>query len=457
MTVGRALRLWFSVRGGDPVDRRTYLLHGAGLMLCKYAVDAMAVWGLTGHVLTPLDYANPVWSLRERLLRDGPSWLAPALVVWTLPFVWIGVSMTLRRAVDAGRSPWLSLLFFVPFVNYALMLTLAALPSRPPPRPPGSIVAAPAIDSRLIAGLLGVAAALAITIPTIVIGVYVRRLYSAGLFLGTPFTIGYISAYVFNARGVQTMSHTIQVAFLGVVIVAGAMLLFALEGAVCLALAFPLAGLFAVPGAVLGRAVALRRAEPALGAGGVAVLTPLVVLAAPPQRAPLHEVVTVVEIDAPPAVVWRHVVTFPQLPPTRDWLFRAGVAAPTGARIDGTGVGATRYCDFTTGSFVEPVTAWEENRRLEFDIAAQAPPMREWSPYRRVNPPHLDGYFRATHGAFRLTPLPGGRTRLEGRTRYVVEMFPQGYWTVTAGYIVGTIHALVLRHIKALAEEADHP
>ena len=119
MTVGRALRLWFSGRGGDPVDRRTYLLHGAGLMLCKYAVDAMAVWGLTGHVLTPLDYANPVWSLRERLLRDGPSWLAPALVVWTLPFVWIGVSMTLRRAVDAGRSPWVSLLFFVPFVNYA--------------------------------------------------------------------------------------------------------------------------------------------------------------------------------------------------------------------------------------------------------------------------------------------------------------------------------------------------
>ena len=166
--------------------------------------------------------------------------------------------------------------------------------------------------------------------------------------------------------------------------------------------------------------------------------------------------VTVVEIDAPPAVVWCHVVTFPKLPPPREWLFRAGVAAPTGARIDGTGVGAIRYCDFTTGSFVEPVTVWEETRRLEFDIAVQAPPLREWSPYRQVNPPHLDGYFRATHGAFRLTPLPGGRTRLEGRTRYVVEMFPQRNWTIPAGFIVGTIHARVLRHIKALAEEADH-
>ena len=455
MTVGRALRLWFSARGGDPIDRRTYLLHGAGLMLFKYAVDVVAVWVFTGHVWTPLDYANPVWSLRERVLRDGPAWLAPALILWTLPFLWIGVSMTLRRAVDAGRSPWLALVFFVPYLNYAVMLVLAALPSRP--RPAGSTAAAQGIDSRLIAGLLGVAAALAITIPTVVIGVYVRRLYSAGLFLGTPFTIGYISAYVFNAHGEQSMRETIQVAFLGVLIVAGAMLLFALEGVVCLALAFPLAALLAIPGAVLGRAMARRRADPSWGAGAAALLAPLVVLASPEQRAPLHEVVTVVEIDAPPATVWRHVVTFPKLAPPREWLFRLGVAAPIGARIEGAGVGATRYCDFTTGTFVEPVTVWEENRRLEFDIAAQALPMRELSPYREVNPPHLAGYFRATHGVFRLIPLPGGRTRLEGRTRYVVEMFPQSYWTLPAGLIIGAIHTRVLRHIQALAEEADHP
>ena len=81
--------------------------------------------------------------------------------------------------------------------------------------------------------------------------------------------------------------------------------------------------------------------------------------------------------------------------------------------------------------------------------------MTEWSPYREVNPPHLDGYFRATHGEFRLTPLPGGRTRLEGRTAYVVDMFPQRYWTLPAGRIVAAIHERVLRHIAALAEEDE--
>jgi len=147
-------------------------------------------------------------------------------------------------------------------------------------------------------------------------------------------------------------------------------------------------------------------------------------------------------------------VTFPDLPPPTEWLFRAGVAAPTRARIEGRGVGAIRYCDFTTGSFVEPITAWEENRLLAFDITAQAPPMNEVTPYRDVHPPHLDGYFRATHGEFRLIPLPGGRTRLEGRTRYVVDMFPQVYWTVPAREIVTAIHTRVLHHIQTLAEEA---
>ena len=453
MRGGRWLRLWFSFR--EPVDRRTYLLHGAGLMLLKYGVDAAVVWALVHRWWTPLAYVNPVWVLREQQLRGAPAWLAPVLVLWTLPFLWIGVSMTLRRVVDAGRSPWWGLLFFVPVVNYLVMLWLSLLPSRAdrgePATPPT------AVDLRLRAGLLGVAAALAITIPTVLIGVYLRRMYSAGLFLGTPFTIGYISAYVFNARGAQSAGHTLQVALLAVVLAGGAMLVFALEGAVCIALAFPIAALLALPGAMIGRAIALGGTGPPARAGLVALLAPLVVLASPRQGAPSHEVVTAVDIDAPPALVWRLVVTFPDLPPPREWLFRAGVAAPLRARIEGTGVGATRYCDFTTGSFVEPITVWEERQRLGFAITAQAPPMREWSPYREVNPPHLAGYFRATQGEFRLVALPGDRTRLEGRTRYVVDMFPQIYWTLPAGRLVAAIHARVLRHIKAAAEEEDHP
>src|SRR5216117_1877629 len=445
----RWLRLWFGF--SDPVGRDTYVRHGLGLTAFKYAIDALLVWQFAGIVWTPFDYLAPLLSTRQAMLRDAPSWLLPLMVVIALPFLWIGVSMSMRRAVDAGASPWVALLFFVPGLNLVLMLAFCL----PPSRPRGVSTTQSAVaDDRFKSAMLGVAASLAITFLSIAVAVYLRRRYSAGLFLGVPFTIGYISSYIYNYRVDRPAGESVVLALASVTIAAGAMVVFALEGLICIGMALPLAWAIAWPGAVLGRVMARRDMFGSTGAG-MALLVPLF-LGVEPRKTPTpHEVVTIVEIAAPPDEVWRHVVTFPDLPPPTALLFRAGVAAPTRARIEGSGVGAVRYCDFTTGSFVEPITACDENQRLAFDITAQAPPMSELSPYRNVNLLHLDGYFRATHGEFRLTPLPGGRTRLEGRTAYVVDMFPQRYWTLPAGRIVAAIHERVLRHIAALAEEEE--
>lgn len=423
-------------------------------MLLKYAVDATVVWQFTGHWWSPLDYLSPLWSVRSIALRGVPPAALLGLALWTLPFLWIGVGMSLRRAADAGRSPWLALLFFVPYFKFLLIAWLCLLPSAQTTRWRATLPA-PVLDERVKSALMAIGASLAITIPTILLGVYFKKSYSFGLFLGTPFTAGWVSAHVFNAGHPRGPGATIRIALLSTALAGAVLLVFAAEGAFCLALAFPLAAIVAVPGALLGRAVALRGEEPAGRAGFGALVAPLLVLMTPRLPAPSYEAVSVVEIAATTEQVWNHVVTFPELPPPTEWIFKIGVAAPERARIEGSGIGAVRYCDFTTGSFVEPITQWEHGRLLAFDIVRQAPPMREWSPYRDISPPHLDGYFRATHGEFRLVALPGGRTRLEGRTRYEVEMWPQGYWAVAAGEIVSAIHLRVLRHIKALAEAAD--
>ncbi len=447
----RWLRLWFGFR--DPVDRGTYFRHGVGLMALKYAIDALLIFFIAHQIWSPLTYLSPLLSVRATLLHTAPRWLLPLIVAIALPFLWIGVSMTMRRAVDAGTSPWIALLFFVPVLNYCLMLLLAVLPSRgvqwPVEAPP------PVVDDRLKSAMLGVAASLGVTLLTVGVGVYLRRSYSTGLFLGVPFTVGYISSYIYNYGHDRPAGQSIVIALASTLIAGGALVLFAFEGTICTLMALPLALAVAFPGAVLGRIVARRGVDMPRGAG-MAIIVPLFVGVEPRVPPPAHEVVTVVEIAAPPEVVWRHVVTFPVLPPPTELMFRAGVAAPIRARIVGQGVGAVRYCDFTTGSFVEPITAWTANERLAFDITAQAPPMDELSPYPDIHPPHLDGYFRATHGEFRLTPLPGGRTRLEGRTAYVVDMFPQAYWTLPARAIVTAIHARVLHHIQTLAEEDMH-
>ena len=168
-----------------------------------------------------------------------------------------------------------------------------------------------------------------------------------------------------------------------------------------------------------------------------------------------YMVCTAVEINAPAAVVWENVLTFPDLPKERAWYFNWGIACPERARIVGQGPGAIRYCEFTTGAFTEPITAWDPPHRLAFEVTEQPDPLIELSPYRHIHPPHLNGNLRSTHGEFRLSELSPGRTLLEGRTWYKFEMFPQWYWTMWSDTLIHGIHERVLVHIKRLAEEPE--
>ncbi|HEX4560266.1 MAG TPA: SRPBCC family protein, partial [Gemmatimonadales bacterium] len=447
-SVADLFRFWFG--WVTPVGRRRYFVHGAGLMLLKYLVDAGVFYVVTGHTWTPLNYFDPVWTYRQQVLGPETEGLSIWLAIWTLPFIWIGVSLSMRRAIDAGDSAWLAVLFFVPVFNYLLMLGLSLVPSRMVTRGPPS---PPAIDEGLRSALVAVAAGMAITIPTILIAIYVKKAYSPGLFLGTPFTLGAISANVFNSRRRATYRETVPVVLLTVALVGGVLVLFALEGVVCVLMAFPIAAVLALLGAVLGRIIALRTSEPPSHTGLAAVMLPLALFLEPARGpAPVQEVVTSVEIDASPDRVWHTVVAFPELPPPSEWVFRAGVAAPLRAHLEGSGVGAIRYCEFTTGAFVEPITRWEPGRVLGFSVTRNPPPMREMSPYRRVYAQHLDGYFRATRGEFDLIPLPGGRTRLEGHTWYRNEMYPQVYWDPIADRVIEAIHRRVLEHVKRTVE-----
>jgi hypothetical protein len=147
-----------------------------------------------------------------------------------------------------------------------------------------------------------------------------------------------------------------------------------------------------------------------------------------PSPSPVY--VSSVEIDATPARVWENVIAFGELPPPAELIFRSGVAYPQRARIDRSGVSALRHCEFSTGAFVEPITRWDAPNVLSFDVASQPPPMQEWSPYGPIVTPHLYGYFRSVRGEFRLVPLPGGRTRLEGSTWYELDLFPRAYWNL---------------------------
>lgn len=434
------------------VDRWTYAITGVVLTLVKYGVEVAAFWLLAGVLLTPWEFVNPLLGAREAILRPAPPWLPAILYLWTLPFLWIAVSMSIRRAADAGFSPWVGFGVLVPLMNLPLMLVLCVLPS---------VAGKSWHISRMTGEERPWHAALAVGFSVIVGGlmvvtsVYLLASYGTSLFLGTPVLMGASAAYVYNRSEPRSFLASAGIGAVSVVAGCAAMLLFAAEGIFCLAMALPLAMPVAALGGILGKAIADVSRSP-VGMVGALIVLPLwatgeSLIAIAPERI----VLTTLEIDAAPQIVWQNVIAFPELPAERDWYFRLGIACPERARISGQGVGAIRYCEFTTGTFVEPITVWDEPRRLAFDVTEQPAPMFELSPYRHVHAPHLDGFLTSTQGEFRLVALDGGRTRLEGRTWYRNEMYPQWYWPLWSDLLIHRIHERVLLHIQRLSEHEN--
>jgi uncharacterized membrane protein YhaH (DUF805 family) len=456
------LRLWLLLR--DPVHRAEYAATGFGLMALKYLVEFIVVGQMTGLLFTPLDFVNPLVSAREKFAQGAPEWFGLLWVAWTLPFLWVAVGMSVRRALDAGISAWHGLWVLVPFVNLPAMLVLACLPSAAPAAIGTAAIDRPSEPQRPedVAGAVksvigGIAIGTLYASVVIQATVWLLDDYGAALFFGTPFITGTASAYLLNLRRSRSHLVTIGVAAAALFFGCVALLLFAFEGLICVLMAAPIVLPLGLLGAPIGKFLADRRRR-RLHGGLVGALVFVPLFAAVESRLPRageFTVASTVEIAAPPETVWQHVIGFSKISERPEWYFRMGIACPSEARIHGEGVGARRECIFTTGKFIEPITAWDAPRRLAFDVRQQPVPMFELTPYRHIHPPHLDHAFRTSRGEFQLVALSNGETRLTGRTWYTLDIRPHAYWTIWSDWLVHRIHQRVLRHIKRLAEDAD--
>jgi uncharacterized membrane protein YhaH (DUF805 family) len=451
------------LRWGGRLDRGPYAAAGVLLFALKHNVDrAVAIvgfdrpWSLF-YYLWPSDAAR-ITSMPAEDARFYSTLLAIAI-----PFIYIGTLLTTKRLRAAKLPAWLVALFFVPVVNLVFFVVLSVIPSVPEgeQRPHGGRLSV-FLDRLIPRGPVGSAAmALLLTIPFFVAGVYVSVAvlgqYGWSLFVGLPFCLGLYSVLIYGYHEPRGLGSCLGVAALATVLLAGSMIALAFEGLICIAMAAPLMGALALLGALIGYAVQRRPWATRDAPATLAVL----VLAVPalmgaeyqsPPEPPLVAVTTAVEIDAPPERVWRHVVAFSELPPPDELYFKTGVAYPMRAEMHGAGPGAVRYCVFSTGPFVEPIEVWDEPRRLKFSVASQPPAMHELTPYGRIDPPHLDNYLVSKGGQFLLTPLEGGRTRLEGTTWYRNRMWPSSYWQLWSDWVIHRIHERVLAHVAREAQ-----
>jgi uncharacterized membrane protein YhaH (DUF805 family) len=338
MIILRCVGRWFSLQG--TIGREEYLFTGFALMLLKYGVEAWTIVHYTDRFYSPLDFVNPLLSVRSQFIQGAPEWLGMAWVLWTIPFVWIALTMSVCRAIDADLSLWVGLLVLVPVLNLIFMLWLASI------RCPDAATrhSLPVVydsdrerkDATKRAGIVsaalaGIAAGMVFFLGMTMLGIYVFGSYGAAVFVGTPVTSAAVSAYCFNRTQDRSVAATLGHSLLVMLACSGFLLAFGLEGGLCILMALPLVLPVAFIGAVIGQAIArerhISRQKKDRGVAGCLFVLPILAgveaFVAPQTE---FEVLTVIEIAAPPERVWECVVSFPKITERPEWFFRAGIS-----------------------------------------------------------------------------------------------------------------------------------
>jgi uncharacterized membrane protein YhaH (DUF805 family) len=453
--------LW---RWDGTVSRKTYALFGASALAIKFNLDRVIAdyfgfhWNLWSY-LDPVEVPgrfHPL-SVRER-------YFLAVLFITSLPFIWLGITMTVKRLRDAGQALTLTLLFFAPVVNLLLFALLCLMPSQLTSSDSARSDRRAALPSRYWPTSRSGSAAAAVVI-TALLGVVVTwgalrfiGTYGLTLFISLPFVMGYLAVLIHSRTQEVHTNEVVGVVTFALLSTGIGIAAIAVEGVICIVMAAPLAWLVAMFGGLLAMLIHGRADSPQATPSTFAMLlVSLPILlgvehVAPPPL-PRFQVHTTIEITAPPEIVWKRLIAFPPLPAASEWPFRLGIAYPIEARITGEGLTADRECRFSTGSFKEPILAWEPGKHFAFSVSDEPLLMKETSPYENIHVRHLEDHdFQPERADFVLTRLADRRTRLEGTTTYTNKMWPGQYWRLWTDAIIHSIHNRVFHHVKGLAE-----
>lgn len=278
--------------------------------------------------------------------------------------------------------------------------------------------------------------------------------YGWTVFLFIPFLIGFLPPYIIGTYITISKKENYLTSFLTFSIACLCLMMFAIEGLICIIMSIPIMLLPVWLGSYLGYKSHSKKFANRTNTLIILVLCSIGFMSFDEinNNNTLIPVRTKIIVNAPIETVWNNVVTFNKIEEPTDWIFTTGISYPTDATIEGKGIGAIRYCNFTTGSFIEPITTWNEPTLLQFDVIEQPIPMNEFNPFWDVHPPHLDGYFQSQKGQFKLIKLSETTTELEGTTWYKVDIQPEFYWKNWSDFIIHRIHKRVLNHIKVESE-----
>ena len=108
---------------GD-VGRGVYASTGFVLFFFKWNLDRIISGYFFSITWLPYQYLMPDIGLQDK------KNLALMLSLTALPFIYLGILLTVKRLRAIGAPTFLAVLFFIPFVNLIFFMVLSMLPNR---------------------------------------------------------------------------------------------------------------------------------------------------------------------------------------------------------------------------------------------------------------------------------------------------------------------------------------
>jgi hypothetical protein len=287
---------------------------------------------------------------------------------------------------------------------------------------------------------------------------YFSTMSIAFLFL-VPLVVGAITVGLAPARQRTAWSYAIGMPLVSCAIALAVIGALALEVLICLVMAAPIVGIMGSLGGVLICALARSRARRDATTNatliGVLLLSPYLgalVERGIPTTDRSAGAQTQITIHASPAIVWRNIIRVPRIQPSEraySLLFDLfGAPRPIEAMLDQAGQSGMRRGMFEDNVvFLERITAWEPQRRIEWTIAIgdrTAVP----APWNEIG----GRYFAVTGASYQIEPLDANTVVLHLDSTARLTTHFNAYAAIWARWGLGEFQNEVLRVIKARAE-----
>lgn len=123
----RVSDLW---RWDGTIGRLSYASWGSGLVAVKYGIDTYIANVIFHRPWSWMNYISPGQAIDVLAMTTQDQMFFATMLLASLPFIWIGIVLTMRRLRAVGMPVWLCKLFFIPVVNLMFFATLCILPNR---------------------------------------------------------------------------------------------------------------------------------------------------------------------------------------------------------------------------------------------------------------------------------------------------------------------------------------